>query len=174
MTHIKIPPQELPLLRKLLPILCLVVPWEIYYYTSTYSRGWGIKLSLLYANFDSQYGTLFVSVLKQLSMLSYGGFLPSVRTLSWFLASMICISLVCYEISREQLELQTTARTTGLVLIACGCLTLVSSLAVWNGLFRTIPLAPAFFLVTGHLLLQAEEQGRMPTEQTAQVRLISE
>lgn len=159
MTHIKIQPQELPLLRKLLPVICLAVPWEFYFYTSSYSSGWGIKLSVLYANFDSQYGTLFVDVTRQLSMLSYGGFLPSVRTIAWFLASLLCITLAFYELSRDQLEIKIKAKTTGLMLIACACLTLASSLAVWNNAFRTIPLAPIFFGLAGYLLLHAEEWG---------------
>jgi lysylphosphatidylglycerol synthetase-like protein (DUF2156 family) len=157
MPQIKISPHELPLLRKLLPLICLAVPWELYFYTSAYSTGWGIKLSVLYANFDNQYGTLFVDVIRQLSMLSYGGLLPSVRTLAWFLASLLCIILVCYELSREQLELKISTRATGIVLIGCGCLTLASSMAVWNDSFRTIPLAPIFFGLSGYIILRAEE-----------------
>jgi hypothetical protein len=157
MQQIKISPHEVPLLRKLLPLICLAVPWELYFYTSTYSSGWGIKLSILYANFDNQYGMLFVDVTRQLSMLSYGGLLPSVRTLAWFIASILCIILVCYELSRDQLELKTSTKTTAIVLIGCGCLTLASSMAVWNGSFRTIPLAPVIFGLSGYIMLHAEE-----------------
>jgi hypothetical protein len=157
MQQIKISPHEVPLLRKLLPLICLVVPWELYFYTSTYSSGWGIKLSVLYANFDNQYGMLFVDVTRQLSMLSYGGLLPSVRTLAWFVASILCILLVCYELSRDQLELKISTRTTAIVLIGCGCLTLVSSMAVWNDSFRTIPLAPVLFGLSGYIMLRAQE-----------------
>ncbi|MCQ6961650.1 hypothetical protein [Methanolobus chelungpuianus] len=143
-------------MRKLLPVTCLAVPWELYFYTSSYSSGWGIKLSLLYANFDSQYGTLFVNVIRQLSMLSYGGFLPSLRTGAWFLASMLCIILVFYELSRDQLEFRIRTGTTGVMLIVCAVLTLVSSLAVWNSSFMTVPIAPAFFGLAGYFLLSAE------------------
>lgn len=157
MVHIKIQPQEIPLMRKLLPVICLAVPWELYFYTSSYSSGWGIKLSVLYANFDRQYGTLFVNVIQQLSMLSYGGFLPSLRTVAWFLASMLCIMLVFYELSRDQLEFRIRTGTTGVLLIVCAVLTMVSSLAVWNGSFRTVPIAPAFFGLAGYFLLHAEQ-----------------
>lgn len=157
MTHIKIQPHEIPLMRKLLPVVCLAAPWELYFYTSSYSSGWGIKLSVLYANFDSQYGTLFVNVIRQLSMLSYGGFFPSLRTVSWFLASMLCIILVFYELNRNQLEFRIKTSTTGSLLIVCALLTLVSSLAVWNDSFRTVPIAPLFFGLAGYLLMHAEE-----------------
>ncbi len=157
MPKIKIRPQEIPILRKLLPVICFIVPWEFYFYTSTYSNGWGIKLSVLYANFDYQYGTLFVDVVRQLSMLSYGGLLPSIRTIAWFMASLLCIILVCYELSRDQLELKFGIRVTGIALIACGLLTLASSIAVWNDSFKTIPVAPVLFGLTGYILLHAEE-----------------
>ncbi|MEZ5335697.1 MAG: hypothetical protein R2741_10870 [Methanolobus sp.] len=85
-----------------MPIICLVIPWEIYFYSS-YSSGWGIKFSVFYANFDEMYGTIFVDLLKQMSLLSTGGFLPSVRTLTWIFASILCISLAIYELSKEML-----------------------------------------------------------------------
>jgi len=153
MDHIKISPKDIFLLRKLLPFICLVVPWEFYFYTSDYSTGWGIKFSVFYANFDAQYGTLFVDIMKQLTLLSYGGFLPSVRTLTWSMAALLCIIVVFYELFRENIEIKLSMQTTGILLLIGAFLTLISSVAVWNSTFKTIPIAPIFFACSGYLLL---------------------
>jgi hypothetical protein len=153
MTNWRIKPDDMKLLRKIMPFICLVIPWEIYFY-SAYSQGWGIKFSVFYANFDIIYGTLFVSIFKQMTMLSMGGFLPSVRTLGWGLASFICIGLAAYELLKENIEKEINTKTTGCILMACAILSLASSLAVWNSSFKTLPVAPLFFGVFGYILLQ--------------------
>ncbi|WP_406655903.1 hypothetical protein V7O62_08655 [Methanolobus sp. ZRKC2] len=154
MNNIKISPKDIPLLRKILPLVCLTIPWEFYYYTGDYSKGWGIKFSVLYANFDSQYGTLFVDIVKQMTLLSYGGFLPSLRTITWFIAALMCIAIVLYELFRENMEIKLSIRTTGIILLVCAFLTLISSAAVWNSSFKSIPVAPIFFALSSYLLLQ--------------------
>lgn len=159
MQNIKISPSDILLLRKILPIICLIVPWEFYFYTSDYSTGWGIKFSVLYTNFDAQYGTLFVDLMKQATLLSYGGFLPSIRTIAWFMAALLCIVIVLYEVFRENIEIHLNIRTIGVLLLACAVLTLLSSVAVWNSSFWTIPIAPAFFAFSGYLLLHTDRYG---------------
>ncbi|MBN2111055.1 MAG: hypothetical protein JW705_08240 [Methanosarcinaceae archaeon] len=159
MYNIKFSPKDIFLLRKILPLVCLSIPWEFYFYTREYSNGWGIKFSVLYTNFDSLYGTIFVNLMKQMTLLSYGGFLASVRTITWFVAALICILLALYELFRENTEIELSIRTSGTVLLACAFLTLVSSVAVWNYHFRTLPVAPIFFACSGYLLLYAERWG---------------
>ena len=157
MEKIKIKPNDIPLLRKTLPLVCLLIPWEVYFYTGDYSRGWGLKFSVLYANFDMQYGTIFVNLIKQLELLSYGGLLPSIRTISWFMAALLCLVLAIYELSREEIEIKLGNSTLVRGLFICAALTLISSLAVWNSSFRTIPIAPFFFFAGGYLLLYANK-----------------
>ena len=159
MKDIAIKTDEIGLLRKILPVICLLVPWEAYFY-SNYSSGWGIKFSVFYANFDIIYGTIFVDLFQQMSLLSNGGFLPSVRTLGWVFASILCIALAIYEISKDNIELEIglETKTTAHVFIACGVLTAISSLAVWNSTFRTLPIAPLFFFGSGYLLLRSDKK----------------
>ena len=123
MTKINMDPRDISILRKLLPIICILVPWEVFFYTSDFSNGWGIKFSLFYANFDSQYGTLFVDVIKQLGMLSHGGVLPSVRTIAWFMAALISVILLVYELSKEELEFKFKNSTVAAAFLACSALT---------------------------------------------------
>jgi hypothetical protein len=158
MVDLKIKPDDMKLLRKIMPIICLVIPWEIYFY-SAYSEGWGIKFSIFYANFDINYGTIFVSVINQMSLLSMGGFLPSVRTLGWVLASFVCLGLAAYELFKDNIEKEIDTKTAGYILISCGMLSLISSLAVWNSGFKTLPIAPLFFGVFGYILLQTARDG---------------
>ncbi|WP_406660417.1 hypothetical protein V7O66_11280 [Methanolobus sp. ZRKC3] len=160
MKEINIQPHEMSLLRKILPIICLLVPWEVYYYTGDYSSGWGIKFSLFYANFDMQYGSIFVDLIKQLGLLSYGGFLPSIRTITWFLAAALCLILAIYELSREDIELKLGKNTIAAIFIACSVLSLISSMAVWNSSFKTIPIAPLFFAMGGYILLYAKRSNQ--------------
>lgn len=154
MQNLRITRNDVAVLRKIVPLICLVIPWEIYFY-SAYSSGWGIKFSLFYANFDINYGTIFVSIIKQISLLSMGGVLPSIRTLAWVIASLICIGLVVYELVKDRIEKELDIRMTGYILIACSVLSLTSSLAVWNSTFKTLPIAPVFFAVFGYIMLQA-------------------
>ena len=144
---------DIPALRKLLPFVCLIVPWEIY----QYSTGWGIKFSLFYLNFDMTYGTLAVNVLKQLTMLSYGGFAPSIRTVFWALAAVLCVGIFVYEMLREQLEYELSIKMLGAGLIICGILLAVSSFIVWSDAFRAIPVGFGFFAVGGYLLMVIEQ-----------------
>jgi hypothetical protein len=152
MPEINMSSRDYSILRKLLPIICLFVPWEIYYYTAQFSKGWGIKFSLFYANFDTQYGTLFVDIVKQLELLSSGGFLPSVRTITWFIAATLCVILVVYELFGKELDFKVKESSIAAIFISCAILTSISSLSVWNDAFKTIPIAPFFFLAGGYLL----------------------
>ncbi|WMW26311.1 hypothetical protein RE474_06260 [Methanolobus sediminis] len=154
MRNLKIKPDDMKLLRKIMPFICLAIPWEVYFY-SAYSQGWGIKFSVFYANFDIIYGTIFVGIIKQMKLLSMGGFLPSVRTLGWVIASFACIGLAAYELFKDNIEIDIDTKTAGYILILCGILSLISSLAVWNSSFKTLPIAPLFFWVFGYILLQA-------------------
>jgi hypothetical protein len=154
MVDFRIKTGDVKFLKKIMPFICLAIPWEIYFY-SAYSEGWGIKFSVFYANFDINYGTIFVSVIKQMSMLSIGGFLPSVRTLAWVLASFICIGRAAYELFEDRIENEISNNTAGYILIICGILTLISSLAVWNSGFKTLPIAPLFYGTFGYILLHA-------------------
>ena len=152
MKELPITQNDIPVLRKLLPLVCLIVPWEIY----QYGTGWGIKFSLFYLNFDMTYGTLAVSVLKQLTMLSYGGFAPSIRTVFWALAAALCVGIFVYELAREQLEYEVSINTLGAGLLVCGILLAVSSFVVWSDAFRAIPVGFGFFAVGGYLLMVIE------------------
>ncbi|MDK2938887.1 MAG: hypothetical protein PWQ51_1051 [Methanolobus sp.] len=153
MRFLRIKPDDMKLLRKIMPFICLAIPWEIYFY-SAYSEGWGIKFSVFYANFDINYGTIFVSIIKQMTLLSMGGFLPSIRTIGWILASLICIGLAAYELFKDRIENEINTKTAAYMLIVCGILSLISSLAVWNSSFKTLPIAPLFFGAFGYILLQ--------------------
>ena len=153
MKELPITQNDIPVLRKLLPLVCLIVPWEIY----QYGTGWGIKFSLFYLNFDMTYGTLAVSVLKQLTMLSYGGFAPSIRTVFWALAAVLCVGIFVYEMLREQLEYELSIKMLGAGLIICGILLAVSSFIVWSDAFRAIPVGFGFFAVGGYLLMVIEQ-----------------
>ncbi|SFM69976.1 hypothetical protein [Methanolobus profundi] len=164
MKALDIKPHELDTLKKLMPVICLSIPWEIYFY-SNYSTGWGIKFSVFYANFDDIYGTIFVDLIQQSSLLSYGGFLPSVRTLGWIFAAILCIALAIYELSKENIELELETRTTAHILILCGILTFISSIAVWNSSFKTLPIAPFFFLAFGYLLLVSDKNSSTVKEE---------
>jgi hypothetical protein len=140
---------DIPALRKLLPFVCLIVPWEIY----QYSTGWGIKFSLFYLNFDMTYGTLAVSVLKQLTMLSYGGFAPSIRTVFWALAAALCVGIFVYEVLRAREVQEVSSKMLGAGLLVCGTLLAVSSFIVWSDAFRAVPVGFGFFAVGGYLLM---------------------
>ena len=153
MKELNITKNDIPALRKLLPLVCLIVPWEIY----QYGTGWGIKFSLFYLNFDMTYGTLAVNVLKQLTMLSYGGFAPSIRTVFWALAAVLCVGIFVYEMLREQLEYELSIKMLGAGLIICGILLAVSSFIVWSDAFRAIPVGFGFFAVGGYLLMVIEQ-----------------
>ncbi len=150
----KITHRDTNLLRKIMPFICLTIPWEIYFY----STGWGIKFSVFYANFDITYGTLFVSIFKQMTLLSYGGFLPSIRSLAWIAGAILCLLLAVYELLKEEMKKDYGTRTTGIALISCGILTFVSSVAIWNSDFKTLPVAPLFFIAFGYLLIQADKR----------------
>ena len=154
MKELSITKNDIPVLRKLLPFVCLIVPWEIY----QYSTGWGIKFSLFYLNFDMTYGTLAVSVLKQLTMLSYGGFAPSIRTIFWALAAALCVGIFVYELAREQVEYKVSVMMPGAGLLVCGALLAVSSFVVWSDAFRAVPIGFAFFAVCGYLLMGIERE----------------
>ena len=130
------------------------MPWEIYQYSS----GWGIKFSLFYLNFDMTYGTLAVNVLKQLTMLSYGGFAPSVRTISWALAATLCVGIFVYELAREQIEYKVSVGIPGAGLLVCGVLLTVSSFVVWSDAFRAVPIGFGFFALCGYLLIGIERE----------------
>ncbi|MCL7411379.1 MAG: hypothetical protein P1P69_02010 [Methanosarcinaceae archaeon] len=149
MKELPITQNDIPILRKLLPLVCLIVPWEIY----QYGTGWGIKFSLFYLNFDMTYGTLAVNVLKQLTMLSYGGFAPSIRTIFWAVAAALCVGIFLYELAREHMEYEVGIKMLGAGLIVCGILLVVSSLIVWSDAFRAIPVGFGFFAVGGYLLM---------------------
>ena len=154
MKELPITKNDIHILRKLLPLVCLIVPWEIY----QYSTGWGIKFSLFYLNFDMTYGTLAVSVLKQLTMLSYGGFAPSVRTVFWALAAALCVGIFVYELAREQIEYEVSVKMLGAGLLVCGTLLAVSSFIVWSDAFRAVPIGFGFFAVCGYLLMGIERE----------------
>ncbi|WP_340820097.1 hypothetical protein [Methanolobus sp. WCC4] len=160
MKSIDIEPGEINLLRKILPAICLIIPWEVYFYSAYYSSGWGIKFSVFYANFDGTYGTIFVNIFQQMALLSNGGFLASVRTLGWIFGAFLCITLVIYELAKDTIEMDIELRTktTAHALISCGVITAISSFAVWNSAFKTLPIAPFFFIGFGYLLLHLEEK----------------
>ncbi|WP_094227482.1 hypothetical protein [Methanolobus psychrotolerans] len=162
MQQLKIDHNDTYLLRKLLPLICLSIPWEVYFYSS----GWGIKFSVFYANFDIEYGTLFVSILRQITLLSYGGLSPSIRTLAWFFGAILCIALMFYEILKENIEIDYGIKTSGYLLICCGILTLISSIAVWNVDFKTLPIAPFFFAVFGYLFIQTDKGEQLSDTKT--------
>ncbi|MBN2487641.1 MAG: hypothetical protein JXA98_01285 [Methanosarcinaceae archaeon] len=157
MTILPIKSKEVPLLRRLLPLICITVPWEIYQYNIGWTAGWGIKFSLFYLNFDMTYGTIVVSVLKQLTMLSSGGVAASIRTISWAAASLLCVVIVAYELLRDKVEYDVSTRMTGMGLLVCGTLLAVSSFAVWNEAFKAIPVGFGFFAVCGYLLIKMED-----------------
>ncbi|WMW21658.1 hypothetical protein RE476_09705 [Methanolobus mangrovi] len=162
MQEIKINHSDTTLLRKIMPLICLAIPWEVYFY-SNYSSGWGIKFSVFYANFDIIYGVIFVDLFQQMSLLSNGGFLPSVRTLGWVFGAILCIALTVYELSKANIEFELETKITAHMLIACGILTAISSVAVWNSTFKTLPIAPFFFIAFGYLLLKAEKEEKNTT-----------
>ena len=149
MKELPITRNGIPALRKLLPLVCLIVPWEIY----QYSTGWGIKFSLFYLNFDMIYGTLAVSVLKQLTLLSNGGFAPSIRTIFWAVAAALCVLIFVYELAREYVEYEVSIKMLGAGLLVCGTLLAVSSFVVWCDAFKAIPVGFGFFAVGGYLLM---------------------
>jgi hypothetical protein len=157
MKKMELKPGELDIMKKIMPLICLIIPWEVYFY-SNYSSGWGIKLSVFYVNFDDIYGTIFVNLFQQMSLLSNGGFLPSVRTLGWIFAAILCIALAIYELLRENIEIELETKTTAQIIIACGILTTLSSIAVWNNSFKTLPIAPVFFFSFGYLLLHSDRK----------------
>ena len=150
MKELPITQNDISALRKLLPLICLIVPWEIY----QYGTGWGIKFSLFYLNFDMSYGTLAVSVLKQLTLLSYAGFAPSIRTISWAVAAALCIGIFVYELLREHVEYKMSIKILGAGLIVCGILLAMSSFVVWSDAFKAIPVGFGFFAVGGYLLMR--------------------
>ncbi|WP_342303839.1 hypothetical protein [Methanolobus sp. ZRKC5] len=150
----KITHTDTNLLRKIMPLICLTIPWEVYFY----STGWGIKFSVFYANFDLVYGTFFVNIFKQMTLLSYGGFYPSIRTLAWITGAIFCIVLAIYELLKEEIKKDYGTRTTAIALISCGILTFISSVAIWNSDFKTLPVAPLFFIAFGYLLLQTDKR----------------
>ena len=150
MKELSMTQNDISALRKLLPLVCLIVPWEIY----QYGTGWGIKFSLFYLNFDMTYGTLAVSVLKQLTLLSNGGFAPSIRTISWAVAAALCVGIFVYELLREHVEYKMSIKILGAGLIVCGILLVVSSFVVYCDAFRAIPVGFVFFAVGGYLLMR--------------------
>jgi len=155
MKHLAINPSELVLLRKIMPIICIIVPWEFYFY----STGWGIKFSFFYANFDMAYGTLLVNVVEQLSMLSYGGFAPSFRTISWFFGALICAVVSINELFREDLLKTLSVRTSGYLLLLCSAFNILGSFAVWSSSFRAIPVAFLFLLFTVYIYIYNSPRG---------------
>jgi ABC-type Fe3+ transport system permease subunit len=103
------------------------------------------------------YGTIAVRVLKQLTMLAYGGFAPSIRTISWAAAAVLCVAIVAYELLRDKVEYDVSNRMIGLGLLVCGTLLAVSSFAVWNEAFKAVPVGFGFFAVCGHLFMKMED-----------------
>lgn len=153
MNHFHINPSERVLLRKIMPLVCILVPWEFYFYNVSYSTGWGIKFSLFYVNFDMIYGTLFVNVVKQLSMLSYGGLAPSFRTISWFLGALICVVVLINESFKEDLSAAFSVRTSGYLFLLCSAFNILGSFVVWSSSFKAIPVGFAFSLFTAYIFL---------------------
>lgn len=149
MNPLAINPSELVLLRKIMPIICIIVPWEFYFY----STGWGIKFSFFYANFDMTYGTLLVNVVEQLSMLSYGGLAPSFRTISWFFGALICVIVSVNEFFRADLFKTLSIRTSGYLLLLCSAFNILGSFAVWSGSFKAIPVAFLFLLFAAYICI---------------------
>ena len=153
MTRLHIKASDIFLLRKIMPLICIIVPWEFYFYNSLYSTGWGIKFSLFYVNFDMVYGILFVDVVKQLSMLSYGGLAPSFRTISWFLGALICVVVLVNENFKENLSEAFSVRTSGYLLILCSAFNILGSLVVWGSSFKAMPIGFIFLLFTAYIFL---------------------
>lgn len=153
MTRLHIKASDIFLLRKIMPLICIIVPWEFYFYNSLYSTGWGIKFSLFYVNFDMVYGTLLVDVVKQLSMLSYGGLAPSFRTISWFLGALICVVVLINENFKENLSETLSVRTSGYLLILCSAFNILGSLVVWGSSFKAMPIGFIFLLFTAYIFL---------------------
>ncbi|WP_394697812.1 hypothetical protein [uncultured Methanomethylovorans sp.] len=138
-----------------MPLICIIVPWEFYFYNSLYSTGWGIKFSLFYVNFDMVYGTLFVDVAKQLSLLSYGGLAPSFRTISWFLGALICVVVLINENFKENLSETFSVRTSGYLLILCSAFNILGSFVVWSSSFKAMPIGFIFLLFTAYFFLKS-------------------
>lgn len=157
MSDLKVNSIDTKLFEKYLPIIALIIPWEIYFY-SGYSHGWGIKFSLFYSNFDDIYGTLFVNIIQQMSLLSYGGVLASARTVGWILSSILCIVLAVYELLRPGIRIKFHENLTADVFTICGIFMLVSSLSVWNSGFQTLPIAPFFFGGCSYILRKKNEE----------------
>ncbi len=169
MNHLHINSLELVLLRKIMPILCIIVPWEFYFYNISYSSGWGIKFSLLYVNFDITYGTIFVNVVQQLSMLSYGGLTPSLlapsfRTISWFLGALICMVVLINEIFKENLSETFSVHTSGYLLLLCSAFNILGSFVVWSSSFKAIPVGFAFSLFAAYVFLSAKWNMSLTTD----------
>lgn len=153
MKHLHLNASDLVIFRKIMPLICIIVPWELYFYSVSYSRGWGIKFSLFYANFDAIYGHLFVNVVQQLSMLSYGGLAPSFRTISWFVAALICVVVLITEFFREDLSSTFSVRTSGYLLLLCSGVNILGSLVVLSSSFKAIPIGFVFSLFTSYIFL---------------------
>jgi len=97
-----------------------------------------------------------VSVLKQLTLLSYGGFAPSIRTITWAGAAALCVLIFVYELAREQMEYELSSKMIGMGLLVCGVLLVVSSFIVWSDAFKAIPVGFGFFAVCGYLMMGLE------------------
>ena len=83
--------------------------------------------------------------------------------LDGYSGAILCIALAIYNLSKENIEVELETKTTAHILIACGILTTISSLAVWNSTFKTLPIAPFFFIAFGYLLLKAEKADKNAT-----------
>ena len=153
MTRLHIKDSDIFLLRKIMPFICMIVPWEFYFYNGLYSTGWGIKFSLFYINFDMVYGNLVVNVVKQLSMLSYGGIAPSFRTISWFLGALICLIVLINENFKENLSQTFSVHTSGYLLILCSLFNVLGSIVVWSSSFKAMPIGFVFLLFTAYIYL---------------------
>ncbi|MCK5341756.1 MAG: hypothetical protein KAR20_00040 [Candidatus Heimdallarchaeota archaeon] len=91
-------------------------------------------------------------------MLSYGGFAPSVRTISWALAATLCVGIFVYELAREQIGYKASVGIPGAGLLVCGILLTVSSFVVWSDAFRAVPIGFGFFAVCRYLLIGIERE----------------
>lgn len=153
MARLHIKSSDIFLLRKIMAFICMIVPWEFYFYNGLYNTGWAIKFSLFYINFDMVYGALVVNVVKQLSMLSYGWIPPSFRTISWFLGALICLVVLINKNFKENLSQTFSAHSSGYLLILCSVFNILGSIVVWSSFFKAMPIGFVFLLFAAYIYL---------------------
>ena len=139
-------------LRKILPLVCLIIPWEYFSNDLLHPDIWGFKFSLFTIVFG--FYDHFQTFIQYMSNYNLQSILTDIRMLSWLFGTIISILLVVYELLRETLNIDFNTKTTAYAILVCGILSAISFVSRGSSSWTAFPIAPFFYVVFANMLLK--------------------